>query len=127
MNLKIIKKKINFNGTSQEKFTAKIERADDVTTDELVQEIKEATSLTNSDITAVIIALQEHIQEHVAKGAAVQVGTLGKFVPSIRAKAEATKDEVSVNSIREVKCLFQPTVKFKKRLKDVNFVFKNEE
>lgn len=104
------------------KYLAQIFRSNDVTIDQLCQEITESTTLSYPDVLACLKALEINISRHIQNGSAVKFNILGAFIPSIRVEAKDTLEEVDASTIRFAKCRFFPSVNFKRNLAKVAFV-----
>ena len=110
-----VKRTINVGDNPGEKFLARIYRGQDVEIDQIASEISEATTVTHPDV------LEFHIVKYISAGQAVKLGLLGSFIPSISAKAMATPDEVTADSIKRARCRFYPSVQFKNSLTKCQF------
>lgn len=116
-----VKRTINVGDNPGEKFLARIYRGQDVEIDQIASEISEATTVTHPDVLACLKALEFHIVKYISAGQAVKLGLLGSFIPSISAKAMATPDEVTADSIKRARCRFYPSVQFKNSLTKCQF------
>lgn len=116
-----VKRTINVGDNPGEKFLARIYRGQDVEIDQIASEISEATTVTHPDVLACLKALEFHIVKYISAGQAVKLGLLGSFIPSISAKAVATPDEVTAESIKRARCRFYPSVQFKNSLNKCQF------
>ncbi len=103
------------------RFYASIVRGKRVTTEKLVAEISELNTVNEADAFAVISSLYQILVRHAADGRTVEMGQLGHFIPSIQSTSEDTREEVDKNSIKRFKFNFQPSVKLKKALAQMEF------
>ena len=98
---------------------AKLFRGADVNLEQLSQEISAATTLNPADVLACLRSLQDFLFYHLQTGSAVKLGTLGSFIPKIKAQAVESQDAITADTIRLVSCRFYPSVALKKNLKGV--------
>jgi predicted histone-like DNA-binding protein len=99
-----------------EKFLARLWRNNDINLDTIAEEISNSTTMNYADVIGVVKALEQQISKYILNGSAVKLGMLGSFVPAISSKACDSVDDVTNESIRRVKCIFKPSVKFKTML-----------
>ena len=89
-------------GGGEKKFYANIQFEGETTIDELVKEIEKISSLSEPDIRAVIIALENVIQDKLASSKIVRLDKLGSFYPSISSTGAEKAENVSSSSIKSV-------------------------
>ena len=126
-DMKYIKSKrtIRINGAPEDRYIAKVYRADDIDLETIANEISHATSISYPDLLAAIKALEIHISKHVINGSAVKFGMLGAFIPTIRSKAVRTVDEVDTSVVKRITCRFYPSKAFRESLKSTNLESKD--
>jgi predicted histone-like DNA-binding protein len=95
-------------GGGEKKWYAQIAYDEDVTMDELVQEIEKFCSLTEPDIRAVITALENTIQIKLAASRIVRLERLGTFYPAISSQGEAEEAKVDASSIKKATVNYRP-------------------
>ncbi|MDD2576778.1 MAG: HU family DNA-binding protein [Bacteroidales bacterium] len=115
-------KKVNVGAAPGMKYLARLFRGNDVTIDQLCQEITESTTLSYPDVLACLKAFEINIAKHVQNGSAVKFNILGSFIPKIKATAKETLEEVDASTIKNFSCRFYPSVDFKRNLAKANFV-----
>lgn len=116
-----VERKISTGSNPGQKFLARIFRGNDVTIDQLCQEISEGTTLSYPDVLACLKALEINVSRHVQNGSAVKFNILGAFIPKIRATAMDTPKEVDASTIRYATCRFYPSVTFRRNLSKTSF------
>ena len=89
-------------GGGEKKFYATIKFDGEVTIDELVKEIEKFSSLSEPDIRAVIIALENTIQDKLASSKIVRLDKLGSFYPCISSSGADKAEDVTSKSIKSV-------------------------
>ena len=83
-------------------FYANIQFEGETTIDELVKEIEKFSSLSEPDIRAVVIALENVIQDKLANSRIVRLDKLGSFYPSISSTGADKAEDVTSKSIKSV-------------------------
>lgn len=121
-----VKRKITTGTNPGNKFLAVLWRSNDVTINQVAEEISEATSLSVADVEASLSALEMVIKRHIKNGEAVKFPRLGHFIPCISAKAQNTADKVTADTITKKGVRFYPTVAFRKKMKDCGLVERKE-
>ncbi len=116
-----VTKKIVTGQNQGMKFFARLFRGNDVSIDQLCQEIVESTTLSYPDVLACLKALEINISRHIQNGSAVKFNILGSFIPKIKATAMGTLEEVDATTIKAASCRFYPSTKFKDSLSKVAF------
>lgn len=121
-----VKRQITVGATPGSKYLAVLWRGNDVTVNQIAEEISEATSLSVADVEASLSALEMVIKRHIKNGEAVKFPRLGHFIPCISAKTQATADKVTADTITKKGVRFYPTVSFRKEMKDCGVVERKE-
>lgn len=116
-----VKRTINVGASPGEKFLARIVREQPVELDLIAEQIAGASTMSKADVMGVLQQLQVQMSYHLLRGATVKLGLLGTFSPSLRAKAVATVDDVTVNSIRGLYIIFRPSTWLDKEVKNVGY------
>jgi len=109
-------------GGGTKKWYASIVREDDVTTDDLVKTIEKFSSLSESDIKGVIIALENEIQNALAHGSIVRLEKLGSLYPSIHSSGvDRETDFEASRDIRGVKVNYRPGKRIAQAIKNAGY------
>ncbi len=109
------------------KFLARLFRGNDVSLDQLAEEISESTTISFPDVLGMIKVMEIMISRHVSNGSAVKLGYLGSFIPAIKAKAQETLDMVDASTIKAFRCRFNASPEFKRSLAKTGFAEANLE
>lgn len=117
MRIIFVKRKISVGANPGIKYLARIFRNKPIGFERVAEEIADSTTVSEVDVMAVLMALEKVITRHILDGTTVKLGALGYFEPNISAKAVDTLEEATIDTIRRLKVNFQPSVKFKKKLK----------
>lgn len=78
-----------------------------ITERELKKEIARFTTVSGPDIGAVIDALFEIIPDLLKRGHRIQLGDLGAIYPTLESEGRDTEDEVTSDSIKQVRVRFR--------------------
>lgn len=116
-----VKRKITTGSNPGDKYLASIFRESDVSLNDLCVEISQSTTVSYPDVLACLKALEINISRHILNGRAVKFPLLGSFIPSIKATAKDTLEEVDVSSIKKARCRFYPSPAFMYDLSKTSF------
>lgn len=116
-----VKRTINVGDNPGEKFLAQIVREQPVNLDLIADQISGASTMSKADVMGVLQQLQVQMSYHLLRGATIQLGLLGTFSPSLRARAMSTVDEVTVQSIKGLFINFRSSTWLNKEVKNVGF------
>jgi len=108
-------------GGGDKKFYATIAFNEEISVEELTQEIEKFSALSEPDIKGVIIALENVISAKLAAGHIVRMDQLGSFYPAISSRGEETEEEVTSHSIKNVKVNYRPGKRILSAMKDAGF------
>lgn len=121
------KRNITVGYTPGEKFMAKILYGETVDIDKLSEMIAETSALSAGDIQSVMIQMEKVVSWLLLEGIPVEIGKLGKLHPGIAAKAVATYEEVTPETIEKVYVRFTPSKALEDKLKNAKVEFKEIE
>lgn len=116
-----VKRTISVGDTPGEKYLARMVREQSVDLDLVAEQIAGASTMSKADVMGVLQQLQVQMSYHLLRGATVKLGLLGTFSPSLRAKAVATVDDVTVSSIKGLYIIYRPSTWLEKEVKGVSF------
>ena len=122
-----VKRLIQVGANPGQKYLARIFRSNDVTMDQLCEEISESTTVSYPDVLACLKALEITVSRHVMNGEAVKFAYLGYFIPAIKAKAMDELNMVDASTIKAFRCRFYPSPEFKRSLSKTGFAEANLE
>ena len=88
---------------------------------ELSTRIARNTSLSRTDVHAVIEALLEHLPQELQQGHTVDLGDFGTFKFSISSQGEDRDEAVTAHSITGNRLLFRPGSELRQALDDVTY------
>lgn len=74
----------------------------------IAKEIAAQNTLTPTDVTAVLVSLQEFIVRHMRNGESVRFGYLGSFRPTLTTKGVDKPEYFKVSHIKAVRTRFSP-------------------
>lgn len=107
--------------SATEKFYAAAISNGDVNMEKLAELISFQSTLTPSDIYAVLLSLEYNIASQLEDGKIVKLGSIGSFQVSVSSEGMTTAEEVSANAITKSRILFRPGKKLRKLLRDLSF------
>ncbi|PQJ81756.1 HU family DNA-binding protein [Polaribacter glomeratus] len=86
------------------------------------------STVREGDCYAVILSLIHNIVDELKQGKIVKLDKLGTFNISVSSEAEETADEVSANSVKDVRIKFRPDKRIKSSLniKTIDFTTSNK-
>ena len=124
MSIKCFKQKreVPINGVPQEKYVARMQVGEKIDFERIAEMIEKRSTVSNSDILAVLSELETVMCWVMEEGHPVTLGLLGTFYPSMTAKACDNPKDVTKDTITKFKCIFKPSKYLKKKFKEVEFV-----
>jgi predicted histone-like DNA-binding protein len=87
----------------------------------IAREISKMSTVTSVDTIAVLEAFMNVIPDMLADGKIVDLGDFGTFRVSVSSEGVETAEEVSSNSITEIRIIFAPGKRFKKLMAGTEF------
>lgn len=103
-NVREVGKPGDVNGPK--KFYARPIHSGEVTLEELSEDISHASSITRSDVYAVLQSLIHEIPRNIARGNIVRLGDFGSFRLSTHSEGSDLEEEVTSSNIIRTKLLF---------------------
>lgn len=92
--------------TAPKKFYARPVHTGEITLEELAADISHASSLTESDVYAVLQSLVREIPRNISKGYIVRLGNMGSFRITTKSSGSELAEEVTAANITNAKLLF---------------------
>lgn len=92
--------------TAPKKFYARPIHTGEVSLEELSEDISHASSITQSDVYAVLQSLIREIPRIISRGSIVRLGNFGSFRLSTKSVGSDLEEEVTANNITNAKLLF---------------------
>ena len=108
-------------GGGDQKYYATIVRRAPVTISSFATELADRSTLTRTDIYAVLESFMEKFPQYLAEGRIIHFGALGNFSPSITSQGEIDPEDVNEYTISKLKVIFRPSKKLKHMLKSTEF------
>ena len=108
----------NSQGTNKKRYHARVVSSDQITTDELAEEIQNECSLTITDVKAVLIALGDKLAKHLGDGSKVHLEGIGYFQVNLQCKEEVcTTRSVRSENVEFKSVSYRADNELKKHLK----------
>lgn len=104
--IQYIKRKKTNPVTEKTKYYAQIAPVLPVTQDELANYINDQTTVSKTDIKAILVALDNAFIHYLSLGLSVRLGEVGSFRPTISSDGEETEEAVTAKDIRAVRVRF---------------------
>jgi len=83
----------------------------------LSKDLSEVSSLSAGDVQNVIVNLIDQLPKWLMEGNSVKLDGFGTFRLSLSSTGEATKDDVTAGSIKDIYILFEPDIEIKERVR----------
>lgn len=108
-------------GGGEKKFYAIVKRKGTISLESLSKEIAGRSTMSEGDVTGVLISLVETMETFLGEGYQIQLGQLGSLRINISSNGEQTEEEVTKFSIKKARILFRPGNKIGKLLKTLQY------
>ena len=108
-------------GGGENKYYATIVRKESVTLETFADELADRSTLTRTDIYAVLESFVEKFPKYLIDGRSIHLGSLGIFSPSITSQGEIVPTDVDQYSIQKLNINFRPSVKMKRLLRSAEY------
>ena len=96
-------------GGGTKKWYASIQTDGELTIDDLVKSIEKFSALSEADIKGVIVALENVMQDELAKGKIIRLEKIGSLYPSLSSDGvEDAKDFNAAKHIKGIKVNYRP-------------------
>jgi predicted histone-like DNA-binding protein len=89
--------------------------------DKLSQLIANNSTVSRTDVYAVIMGLLETVTEELAEGNTVSLGKLGSFTVNVKSDGVETAEAVTAATIKGAKIVYRPGTELKNMLKTLKF------
>lgn len=111
VRLKILQNKIT-GSKSFGKWYGKSVSLGDVDTKTLAEEISHSTTVTRSDVAAVLIELFRVMREHLQASQTVILDEIGSFRLAVKSTPADKKENFTANNIKSFRVIYRPVTKF---------------
>lgn len=89
--------------------------------DYIASEMAHSTTLTTTDIVAVLRGFIEFGMCHLASGYRINLGDFGQFFPTLKSHCVNSFDECDESTIEQVNCRFRPSPMLKEMMQKATF------
>jgi len=103
------------------KYYAEIVRQQPINMRKFATEIADRSTLTTTDVFAVLESLLERMHYHMEDGRIIKLGDFGSFSPSMSSKAEDLPRDVDEYTISKIRVNFRPSMELRSRLDKLKF------
>lgn len=108
-------------GHGQIRYYARARMRGTISLETLGERMSQRSTLSRTDIQAVLYGLTEMIPEILEEGYAIELGRLGRLRISVGSQGHVQPGEVSARSIRNPRIVFKPGKPLRQRLKVLKF------
>ncbi len=95
------------------KFYAVAVNQGELTLNNLSKQIAMMSTVSKTDVYAVLMAFTEVVPQALEDGKIVRLGSLGSFSVMVSSDAMPTAEEVSSNNVKQLKMRFRPSLELK--------------
>ena len=109
-------------GGGKKKFYASVNSDGEMTLNGLTKRIEKISTVSGADIRAVVYAMVDVMKDALEEGKIVRLGEFGSLRVGISSNGEKAEKDVSANSIKGAKTIFNPSQNLKEMLKTLKYV-----
>ncbi len=109
-------------GGGNKKFYASVNSDGEMTLNGLTKRIEKISTVSGADIRAVVYAMVDVMKDALEEGKIVRLGEFGSLRVGISSNGENAEKDVSANSIKGAKAIFNPSQNLKEMLKTLKYV-----
>ncbi len=109
------------NPAAPKKFYPRPVHTGEITLEDLSADISHASSITESDVYAVLQSLVREIPRNISRGYIVRLGNLGSFRLGTNSVGSDTEEEVTAANIFRKRLLFHPGQRVRSAVNDLTF------
>lgn len=91
-----------------------------ISPENLIDEMVADTNVSKPHCEAIFTALMSSIWKYVSNGRPISIGSIGKFVPSIKTEAPTNLNKTGAKQVKSFSIKFVPTAKFQSALNNVS-------
>ena len=106
------KQKVTLKGKAYGQWFGRAVSLGTVTTRQLSEEIAHSTTVTRSDVYAVLIELFEVMKQHLQNSETVQLDEIGTFKVGFRSTPAKDEKSFTANNVKSFHILYRPFTKF---------------
>jgi predicted histone-like DNA-binding protein len=104
------------------KFYAKAITHEVIGIDELCETIAEQSTVSETDVLAVLNSLEKNILKQIKKGNLIQLGRLGSFQLSLKSSGSDLAEDVTAGNVLRKRIIFRPSQRFRDVLATLKFI-----
>lgn len=102
--------------TATPKFYAQIVNQGEISLDNIAATIAQMSTVSKTDVYAVLMGLTEVIPQQLEDGKIVRLGNLGSFSVSLSSKPSDSSEAVGAGNVEKLKLGFRPSQELKKKV-----------
>ena len=117
LDIKIKKRKLDFQEDKKEVFVAVPDRNGVIDTDKMARAVAKDTGARPAQVQMILTSLMESMMEWLEEGHGVRFGKLGSFLPSVKSKSGDSADDAEVKRVR---IAFYPSRELSRRVANIS-------
>lgn len=114
---RISKRKNNISSTAETNYILQAVSTGEIDIERLSYEISTESTLSETDVRAVLDALGRKLKEHLEDGKTVSLENIGRFKIGFKSVAQPNKSLLRTQEVSKFRINYQPSIKLKRWLK----------
>ena len=114
---RISKRKNNISSTAETNYMLQAVSTGEIDIERLSYEISTESTLSETDVRAVLDALGRKLKEHLEDGKTVSLENIGRFKIGFKSVAQPNKSLLRTQEVSKFRINYQPSIKLKRWLK----------
>lgn len=117
INYRITKRKNNISTTAETNYILQAVSKGEIDIERLSYEISCESTLSETDVRAVLDALGRKLKQHLEEGKTVSLENIGRFKIGFKSVAQPNKSLLRIQEVSKFHINYQPSIKLKRWLK----------
>ena len=114
------------DATAERKFYVSAKNMGEVSLEAMSENISDRCTLTETDVLAVLSALQREMTKSLMDGRIVRFGTFGSFQLSLNSSGVEKIDDATQNQVKGVRVRFRPGIRIQENLRNLKYTLVSE-
>lgn len=121
VRFKVVGRANPLDRNAPKKFYPSLIATEDVTFEDLAEEVSDSSTLNAIDCRAVLYAMEKYMVRHLRSGRCIRFGDVGTFRLSATSTGADTEAEVSAGQILRTRVLFRPSAALKRSIRQLQY------
>lgn len=117
INYRITKRKNNISTTAETNYILQAVSKGEIDIERLSYEISSESTLSETDVRAVLDALGRKLKQHLEEGKTVSLENIGRFKIGFKSVAQPNRSLLRIQEVSKFHINYQPSLKLKRWLK----------